>query len=1094
MDKINDDKSSGRDEKMDTSEEKPVVTNAVLVPKNNACRDETLFGWGSTNHGQLAMGGIEEECICSPKRVSSLSESPIEISIGAHHTLFLTRAGAVYSCGNNDDGQLGQQVSRRRPEKVSALDSQVITQLASGELHNLAMSDVGNVFSWGCNHQGQIGRDKDKDDEIHHIPKLVKTISMHNVIQVSCGAHHSLALTDTGHVLSWGMNKHGQLGLGTVSLYVDHPEVLVSLQGIPVRQIASGGYHSFILSQSGAVFGWGKNDFGQLGIGTDRSSSYPVQCKSLRSQRVKYVACGDEHTAILTADGGVFTFGAGSCGQLGHNSINNEFLPRKVFEVMGSTVTQIACGRRHTLVLIAYSGRLFSFGLNGNGQLGVGDILIRKTPAPTKGHWVPANFSSKNSDHQQIPTEGFIIRRIFSGGDHCFVIASRPQPDIRPYDHRIIPAERRILHLNNDLINSISMVSPQSKPSQEVLDQVEKIFSNSSCLNASFLLLNDEHYNASSKKSGVDVLSAMKSFSSLNMAGNMSVNNLACSSMENQLLAHVKCSPPDVEAMRFYLTLPLSRYFEHPDDYCSLLCTFGHAMLSLEANAAKVIDSWWSRLEVNQFTRLILIYKKVVIYILDLPVSLVQAEVEVRQRHLCIAMDMLKKINTVNNKHNVVPYEQFYINELKDRVDIRMDYVNWLKQQNKYYSGQGILSFCDYSFALDAQAKTLLLQTDAIIQMRNAMDEVARRNFAGLFNSALPIDPINPCLVLFVTRKNIVQDTVNQLTKHGSVDLKKPLKVIFVDEDAIDAGGVRKEFFLLIMREIMNPQYGMFRYFEESRLLWFNDRSFEDPCMFNLIGKICGLAIYNSIIIDLNFPLSLYKKLLNQPATLEDLKDLEPVIGRSLEDMLEYYMDDFEDVFPMNFEIEREVFGEIVKIPLVENGDTIHLTMDNRKEYVDAYIDYVFNKSVREPFQRFAEGFMMVIGGRVLEFFHAQELQAMVVGNENYDFSELEANCEYKGEFYTRHPSIRMFWEVFHELPLESKRKFLLFLTGSDRIPILGMNAVKIHIQCVGGGEDYLPVAHTCFNLLDLPKYSNKEILRTKLLQAIEHTEGFGIV
>jgi len=230
-------------------------------------------------------------------------------------------------------------------------------------------------------------------------------------------------------------------------------------------------------------------------------------------------------------------------------------------------------------------------------------------------------------------------------------------------------------------------------------------------------------------------------------------------------------------------------------------------------------------------------------------------------------------------------------------------------------------------------------------------------------------------------------------------------QVIFVGEDAVDAGGVRKEFFLLIMRELLDPKYGMFRYYEDSRLIWFSDKTFEDSDLFHLIGVICGLAIYNFTIVDLHFPLALYKKLLKKKPSLDDLKELVPDVGRSMQQLLDYPEDDVEETFCLNF-----------------------------------------------------------------------------------------TNTEYKGEYWAEHPTIKIFWEVFHELPLEKKKQFLLFLTGSDRIPILGMKSLKLVIQSTGGGEEYLPVSHTCFNLLDLPKYKDKETLRSKLIQAIDHNEGFSLI
>ncbi|XP_066957838.1 probable E3 ubiquitin-protein ligase HERC4 [Macrobrachium rosenbergii] len=117
------------------------------------------------------------------------------------------------------------------------------------------------------------------------------------------------------------------------------------------------------------------------------------------------------------------------------------------------------------------------------------------------------------------------------------------------------------------------------------------------------------------------------------------------------------------------------------------------------------------------------------------------------------------------------------------------------------------------------------------------------------------------------------------------------------------------------------------------------------------------------------------------------------------------------------------------------------------------------------------------------------ELMALVTGNENYDWNELEKSAEYKGEYHAEHAVIKMFWEVFHDFALDQKRHFLLFLTGTDRVPILGMKALKITIQSAAD-DAYLPVAHPFIAQLDLPVYNTKEKLRYKLLQAIQQSEA----
>lgn len=105
-------------------------------------------------------------------------------------------------------------------------------------------------------------------------------------------------------------------------------------------------------------------------------------------------------------------------------------------------------------------------------------------------------------------------------------------------------------------------------------------------------------------------------------------------------------------------------------------------------------------------------------------------------------------------------------------------------------------------------------------------------------------------------------------------------QVKFHNEEAEDVGGVKKEFFMLLLREILDPKYGMFKEYEETRTIWFSSDSLEDEVMYFLIGLLCGLAIYNFIIIDLPFPLALYKKLLGESVGLNDIKDMSPVIAK----------------------------------------------------------------------------------------------------------------------------------------------------------------------------------------------------------------------
>ena len=128
------------------------------------------------------------------------------------------------------------------------------------------------------------------------------------------------------------------------------------------------------------------------------------------------------------------------------------------------------------------------------------------------------------------------------------------------------------------------------------------------------------------------------------------------------------------------------------------------------------------------------------------------------------------------------------------------------------------------------------------------------------------------------------------------------------------------------------------------------------------------------------------------------------------------------------------------------------------------------------------------------KLFHALNALTNTKGTQSFNEQTYNEFLSFQNGYDKDNQTIKYFWEVFHELEEEDKRKFLLFLTGSDRVPMFGfMSSKKLTIQKTGD-PNYLPVAHTCFNLLDLPEYATKEKLKYKLLQAIQGTQGFGLV
>ncbi|XP_070805290.1 probable E3 ubiquitin-protein ligase HERC3 [Pituophis catenifer annectens] len=1049
-----------------------------------------MLCWGYWSFGFPGSDSTLQAVIPEPQTTEFVHERSVkEVACGKHHSVFLLEDGEVYTCGVNTKGQLGHEREGGKPEQIDALADQHIVHVACGESHNVALSDQGQLFSWGAGSDGQLGLTTTEDAVT--IPRLIKKLNQEMILQVSCGNWHCLALAADGQFFAWGQNNHGQLGLGKEFPLQDTPQRVRSLDGVPLSQVAAGGAHSFALSLSGAVFGWGKNTSGQLGLSDEKDRESPCHVKLLRTQKVVYISCGNDHTAVLTKSGGVFTFGAGSCGQLGHDSLNDEVNPRRVLELMGSEVSQIACGRQHTLAFVPSSGMIYAFGCGTKGQLGTGHICSVKCPSPVKGHW--AAYDEQISGRADA-CPYYIVKHIFSGGDQSFVICSGKENSLPADDFRTINHSDHTCLINDNTIDMWRQKLSERNNSNSV-NEVVQILSSPACWNGSFLENKiDEHFKTSPKIPGIDLNCTRVMFNKLMTSQHSTLRDQILKSFESFLIPQLPSSPPDVEAMRIYLILPECPLFQDSKYYVNLTLPLATAILRLDKNPSKVLENWWSQVCPEYFLRLVDLYKDAVVYLLNGKKTL-QVPV-LYSNYITAALKLLEKLHKVNQKANHIEYDKFYIPEISNLIDIQEDYLMWFLHQARVKARPSIMqdsvTLCSYPFIFDGQAKTKMLQTDAKLQMQVAISGANLQN-VFMFLTLEPLLARSPFLVLHVRRSNLVGDALRELSIHSDVDLKKPLKVIFDGEEAVDAGGVTKEFFLLLLKELLNPIYGMFTCYSDSNLLWFSDTCFVEHNWFHLIGIICGLAIYNFTVVDLHFPLALYKKLLNAKPGLDDLKELSPLEGRSLQELLDYPGEDIEETFCLSFTICKESYGVVEQKNLVPDGDKIPVQNNNRQEFVDAYVNYVFNVSVHEWYTAFSSGFLKVCGGKVLELFQPTELRAMIVGSSKYNWKELEESASYKGDYSATHPTVQMFWETFHEFPLEKKKKFLLFLTGSDRIPIYGMSSLRMIIQSTSSDERYLPVAHTCYNLLDLPKYSSKETLSTRLTQAIDHYEGFSL-
>lgn len=351
---------------------------------------------------------------------------------------------------------------------------------------------------------------------------------------------------------------------------------------------------------------------------------------------------------------------------------------------------------------------------------------------------------------------------------------------------------------------------------------------------------------------------------------------------------------------------------------------------------------------------------------------------------------------------------------------------------------------------------------------------------------------------LKVRRNNILEDSYGAVMAHTGEDLKKRLMVNFDNEDGLDYGGVSREWFFLLSHEIFNPSYGLFEYStHDNYTLQINHASGINPdhlSYFKFIGRAVGLAIFHRRFLDAYFVPSLYKMILGKHVSMADLEAVDADLHRSLQWMLD---NDITDVLEETFTQTEERFGELITVELKPGGEQMEVTEENKKEYVDLVVEYRISKRVKEQFGAFMEGLLELIPKDLITVFDERELELLIGGMSEIDMDDWTKFTDYRG-YEKTDQVIEWFWQCIRSWPPERKARLLQFTTGTSRVPVNGFKDLqgsdgprRFTIE-KSGDPSGLPRSHTCFNRLDLPPYPDYESLESKLLFAIEETEGFG--
>jgi len=352
-------------------------------------------------------------------------------------------------------------------------------------------------------------------------------------------------------------------------------------------------------------------------------------------------------------------------------------------------------------------------------------------------------------------------------------------------------------------------------------------------------------------------------------------------------------------------------------------------------------------------------------------------------------------------------------------------------------------------------------------------------------------------LRLHIRRKYVFEDAFHRLQLRNADEMRGRLHINFRNEEGIDAGGLSREFFGILAKEMFNPNYALFTSTEDGCTFQPNPNSSINPdhlSYFRFVGRIVGKAVLDGFLLDAHFTRSLYKHMLGVKPTHHDMEAIDPDYYRNLKMILEHNLDDLG--LELTFSTEDHSFGRSQTINLIDNGRNIKVTEQTKAKYVSLVCQHRMTTSIQRQIKSYLDGFHELVKPDLISIFTAKELELLISGLPDIDVQDLKKNSDYNG-YKATDKEIGWFWNILFSLSRSEKAAFLQFATGSSKVPLNGFSELqgmrgiqKFSIHKAGGSSGALMSAHTCFNALDLPVYKSEEEMREKLLYAI--SEGGG--
>jgi len=345
------------------------TANSEVLKSRKKCM---VYVWGCNENSQLGLGPVTDHKKEPVHLEFFKRKKPIYVSCGSHHSCVLTASGSIYTWGKGNDGQLGLGPNLKRgfiPQRVAPIKKKKALIVHCGNTSTAAIvaDKTSSVYIWGHFETGEESFQGDYPN-----PEPVPFFAKKKVLSIACGVSHSACVVqnpggDT-EVYTWGSGDKGKLGNNCERSERD-PYLVEALRGARSSTVVCGSDFTVALSKRGDVYAWGSGDSGRCGSGSCDPILVPICLPAFNNIEIIEVSAGSDHVAAVSVSGKLYTWGYGSNGRLGHGAEADVVLPTVVEALANEKIVHVSCGGHHTAA-VTDNGLLYTFGWNHYGQLG----------------------------------------------------------------------------------------------------------------------------------------------------------------------------------------------------------------------------------------------------------------------------------------------------------------------------------------------------------------------------------------------------------------------------------------------------------------------------------------------------------------------------------------------------------------------------------------------------------------------------------------------------------------------------------------------------------------------------------------------------